>query len=298
MTVSVSNLISYEWYTSESFLIHSVDPNRILISAELDDDPKLVIKQLTGQEKYFLFHINCTKTERFPRLRQELLEQLKASGMMLLNDHLTDISKRTVQKCCRDLGLNSTLATREGDPSEAVMVKSNLNFAGKTESGLSDADREFLGLGSQSQLIWDPYHYVVKRRDEIEDALWDDENHICETYIENSDDKWYRAYVVMDRIVLCEMTNSLQVKKVGESKLVKVWSITVTGDQFEEVSGKAFPEQMVRDLVIFQRGFHLDFGTIDIVVSDTGAPYIIDINSTPAYNNEVDDLADHLRQAF
>ena len=59
MTTSVSNLVSYEWYSGDLFLVHSVDPDRLVISADLNDDPKSITEQLTGQEKYFLFHI-CT----------------------------------------------------------------------------------------------------------------------------------------------------------------------------------------------------------------------------------------------
>jgi D-alanine-D-alanine ligase-like ATP-grasp enzyme len=55
------------------------------------------------------------------------------------------------------------------------------------------------------------------------------------------------------------------------------------------------PAGLVESLRRFVRAFPLDFGTVDVVADDAGGHYIIDVNTTAAYNYPIDGVVEYMR---
>lgn len=251
-----------------------------------------VLSKIPPRTDTFVFHLNCTITTRFPLERKALVDALVSRGIAPRNDHVTDISKRAIQRCCQEENLRVTLAERNGDPDERLIVKTNLNFAGSSEWALSKSDREALGISSPSNLISKPYDYFVVARKEVREDWWEDESLVCERYISNAQGRWYRAYIQGPRVVLCRLSSKMKVKKVGESRLEDTWFLDYTDGSNGAREDAAI--SVVHALSTFVRAFRLDFGTVDFVLDEALRPFIIDVNTTPAYNHPIDGLVEHL----
>ncbi len=286
--------VIYRWLTNDDFLLNKVVPDATNIEAAVDDDLQAVISRIPPDAACFHFHQNCTLTSLFPPARNELIEFLSGQQIPAINAFLSDISKRTIQRTCRELGLNTTAAAQSGDPDELIIVKTDLNFGGDSEWALSSDDRATLGIGAGSTHMWKANDYQVVARKDIEDSWWSDQSLVTEKYIGNNDEKWYRAVLLFDRIVLRELINPTQIKKVGQSVITRVWSIVASDEQ----SFGDAPVNLVRDLIGFCRAFSMDFGAVDIMVNDAAEPFIIDVNSTPALHIAQPLLVSHLRGAL
>lgn len=294
----MSKTVIYEWQSNSQFLIRDVVPDFILLQANSRDGVEDVIRAIPPDSDRFIFHLNCTVTQHFPRKRGELIRAIQERGLAVLNSRTTDISKRHIQRMCTELRLPTTLARREGDRDELIMVKTNLNFAGKTEWALTTDERAELKVGDGSQMIWDPYHYFVVPRKDIQAQWWDDDNLICERFVSNNRNLWYRAYLMGNCVFLLEMTNPHDVKKVDESRIVNTWAVRLGDIDFAQAEELNDVSALLRNLQVFAGGFELDFGTIDIVRDDVAGFFIIDVNTTPAYNNPVPGLVSHLQVGF
>jgi hypothetical protein len=300
MGVSIASLPSdhryvvYRWLSSDKFMLPAIIPGATFIEARVDDQLEDLLCRIPPDAASFHFHLNCTVTGRFPASRAKLVDALHARGIAVVNGALTDISKRTVQRRCAELGLNTTAAIRNGDPDEPVIVKTDLNFGGDSEWALTSDDRVALGVGEGSQMIWKSDHYRVIPRREAEDAWWDDPTLAIERYIDNRDNRWYRAAVFFSRAVLREMVNKNQIKKVAQSVISRVWNLSIPDAEASSATG-SYPRELVRDLALFAREFGIDYGAVDFVVNDAGEPHIIDVNSTPAYYGLAPEMIEFLR---
>jgi hypothetical protein len=291
------SFVIYEWLTSPAYLIRALVRDATVLTGAVDDDAGQILDQLAASTSCFAFHLNCTMTQRFPYSRDELVRGLLDRRVLPLNGGATDISKRAIQETCAELGLPTTRATRKGPPDETIIVKTNLNFGGASEWALSEGERRALGLGKGSDIIWKPDHYRILPRREIEDRWWTDESLICERYVENSEGLWYRCFVFLDRLAVCELASVEQIKKVGESEVRQTWMLTVS-DGHREPPGSGTPLGLVSALVRYVRATDLDFGAIDVLTDEQDRPYIVDVNTTPAYNHPVTGVAEHLRGAL
>ena len=77
------------------------------------------------------------------------------------------------------------------------------------------------------------------------------------------------------------------------SRLLRSWMMTLDQDA-------SFPDDLVaartvRDMARLAADLGLNFGAIDAMVDADGTPYVIDVNTTPAYYSPAPGLADHLR---
>jgi hypothetical protein len=175
-----------------------------------------------------------------------------------------------------------------------VIVKTDLNFGGDSEWALSDEQRVALGIREGSDIIWKPNHYRVLPRKDVEGPWWDDPRLVRERFIVNRDDRWYRVFLFLDRLAVCELSNPNQIKKVNESRVLRVWLVSLT----ERVVPADAPAGLIESLRRFVLAFPLDFGTVDVVADDAGAHYIIDVNTTAAYNYPIDGVIAHMRAAL
>jgi hypothetical protein len=286
---------SYQWLTSPQFLLPALFPQSIAIEASPFDEPATIVRAV-GSSGYFHFHLNCTRTSQFPHQREELLRRVRACGLITINAEATDISKRAVQRACAAAGLNVVTAIRMGDPDERIIVKTDLNFGGDSEWALDEADRARMNLGAGSDIMWKPNDYQVLARAEIPDAWWDDETLVQERYIENGDDRWFRVFLLMSHVVVCELTDPSLIKKVGQSEVHRAWKYTFPLPAAG--ASRGLHDRIAADVHAFTRQLHIEFGAVDVVVDSSGAPYIIDVNTTPAYNYPIRAVTEHLRGAL
>src|SRR5688572_8785976 len=220
--------VLYQWLSDSGYFIQAIVPDFTPVPARLDDTLNDVLQAIPPAATHFAFHLNCTITERFPEERAALVEALRTRGVQVLNAGATDISKQRVQRLTAELGLNTVTATREGDPNEMVIVKTDLNFGGDSEWALSDEQRAGLGIREGSDIIWKPNHYRVIPRKEVEAPWWTDPRLVCERFITNREERWYRVFQFLDRLAVCELSNPNQIKKVNESTVLRVWMVSLS----------------------------------------------------------------------
>jgi citrate lyase gamma subunit len=287
----------YRWLTSDDFLIGSLVPNATVVEANPTQDTEDVIRALPNDAAFFHFHLNCTITRQFPLARETLLDTLVERGIRTVNASVTDISKSRIHTVLKELGLPSAAATRKGSADEKLFVKTNLNFGGDSEWALSEDQRGALGIPGGSSLIYNPNHYQVLPRGEIPVLWWADPSLVIERYITNSQDRWYRAFVNYSRLVICELTSEAVVKKVGGSQHLQSWSLETSSEESQEAAPPSHLMPMVRSLRAFIGRMGLDFGAVDVLLDDDARPFIIDVNTTPAYNHPIPGLVESLRKA-
>ncbi len=286
--------VLYHWLSDSGYFIQAIVPGFTPLAAHVDDTLQGVLQAVPDGTTHFAFHLNCTITERFPEERAALVEALTSRGVRVLNAGASDISKQRVQRLCAELGLNTVTAPREGDPDEMVIVKTDLNFGGDSEWALSAEQRSALGISEGSDIIWMPNHYRVLARKDAEPQWWADQRLVCERYVANRDERWYRVFCFLDRMAVCELSNPNQIKKVNESAVLRVWMVPLA----EEAAPADAPAGLVESLRRFVRAFPLDFGTVDVVADDAGGHYIIDVNTTAAYNYPIEGVVEYMRGAI
>jgi hypothetical protein len=286
---------AYQWLTSSQFLLPALFPHSVAIDAAPFDDPDRIMQQV-GDAGWFHFHLNCTRTTHFPQRRAELLERVHARGLRTINADATDISKRAVQRACARAGLNTVAASRSGDPHERIMVKTDLNFGGDSEWALGDEERQRLNLGAGSAVMWKPHDYRVMERSEIPGEWWDDETLVQERFIENAQHRWFRVFLMLSRMVVCELTDPSLIKKVGHSSVQQVWTFTFPTSI--DASDGPLHVRIAHDVHAFSSELGIEFGAVDVVVDGHDLPYIIDVNTTPAYNHPIGAVTEHLRAAL
>lgn len=280
-----SSCVIYQWLSDAGYFMHALWPSATRIEAHVHDGVGGVLDRVPPATRVFAFHLNCTLTSRFPQQRSALIAALEARSIRVLNGGATDISKRSVQRTCARLGLNTVAALQHGDPDEVVIVKTDLNFGGDSEWALSEEERRALGIGNGSDIIWKPNHYRVLPRKDVEAAWWTDDRLVFERFVRNSRERWYRAFFFLDRVALCELESPNTIKKVGDSIVSRVWTAADEG-----------VASLIHDLKRFAVDMRLDVGTVDAVADDAGRHYIIDINTTPAYNHPILGVVDHMRR--
>ena len=288
MTRPAGGSVIYQWLSDSGYFIHALLPSACRLEASIHDRARDVVDRVPEGTGLFAFHLNCTLTERFPAERAALVRALESRGIRVLNAGATDISKRNVHRICGALGFDTLDAGAEGNPDELVIVKTDLNFGGDSEWALSDEERAALGVGKGSDIIWTPSHYRVVARRDVQPAWWTDTRLVCERFVTNAGDRWYRAFLHDRRIAVCELSNPNPIKKVGDSRVLRMW--TSSGDAGPET----FEARLTRDVERFARAIGLDFGTVDAVADDQGRSFIIDANATAAYNHPIPGLIDRL----
>jgi hypothetical protein len=291
-----ARIASCEWQTDDTFLIARLYPDRCSIPVDPAEHAREVLKQLPSGLQYFFFHLNGTFTADFLKSRELLLAGLHERGVTTLNADITDISKSLLQKTCLQTdGLNSTLATREGDPAELLIAKTNLNYAGKIEALLTSRQQRRIGLSPQSPLMDSVLsrvqEYPVLPRREIPADWWQEPQIVIERFISNSDERFYRIHVLRDRISITDAIVPGVVKKLAGGIKAKHHYFTFAQLDAAHPSPATAPEaapaispvllNLTRQTRLLQQHLHFDFAAIDAVVDDSGNTYLIDVNVTP-----------------
>jgi hypothetical protein len=291
-SLPTARVASCEWQTDETYLIARLFPERCSIPVDPGEHAREVLKRLPSGLEYFFFHLNGTFTADFLKSRELLLAGLRERGVTSINADITDISKSLLQKICiQTAGLNSTLASREGDPAELLIAKTNLNFAGKIEALLTSRQQRRIGLSSQSPLsasaLSRVQEYPVLPRREIPAAWWQEPQIVIERFISNSEERFYRIHILRDRIAIIDVIVPGVVKKLADGLKAKFDYFTFAQLDGTDPLPATRPAigPVLRDITrqtrLLQQHLHFDFAAIDAVVNDSGKPYLIDVNITP-----------------
>lgn len=293
----------YEWNAWHQFLIQRILPHATRIEAVPLDRCERIQSLIPDTCDVFLFHLNCTLTDRFVADRERLLDHLSGRGVAILNGRATDISKPALHRACRALGLASTLASTEGPPDERVIVKSMLNYGGASERSLAADDRRRLGLPDRvvplPALTDYPSEYPVLPRAQVPREWWTDRQLCIERYVQNAGDRIYRAWLLGGRLSIAKAVCPGTIKKFPQTTSREFFHrrSSDTSDS-GQTTLHALPERLTSDLYALSAHLDIDYGSIDIVEDDEGGYYFIDVNTTPsAVASCYDEVIEHLRSA-
>lgn len=276
----MKSLCIYEWRSFRGFLLPMIFPEATRLHANIGESSSELLGRLPRHARAFAFSLNLTDTGRTPIRRSAFSRALRARGIRVLNEHVTDISKRRIQAACANAGLLTTLAPRAGDPDEALIVKTNANYGGEKEALLSPDQRRALRLASGSRLIQRHDGYLILRRREIRPEFWRSRQIVVERFIENRRHIFYRAHKVLDHMIVSRMVNPAGIKKMRQQIRRTNWYLRLPS--VVPLHGpRPVPMRVFRAVGVFCQAFSLDVGSIDVLVDNDGEPYVVDVNASP-----------------
>lgn len=244
-----------------------------------------------------MVHVDLTEPQRLLRDAGELSRYVTGHGIALWNARVRDISKPSIQRWNRSLGLASTAAPRDGDPDELLIVKTRLNAFGRSEARLTPTDRSRLGLPRRGREFTLGEYPVLRRRD-VPVSLWRRRDLFLERWIANREGQFFRVYFAGERCVVCHCRSRAAVKRTSNAEF-RANHLARRKDARRALFAAVMPELVVAVLqsaVRFADGFQLDYGALDFVCDDDDVPYIVDVNPTPWWGRDRQPgVLEHLR---
>jgi hypothetical protein len=253
-------------------------PEAIRLTARIGDTADDVLRRLPPAVDAFAFHLDLTSTARLPSDRDALVRSLTARGIVALNAAVTDISKVCVRAQCRAFGLPTAAADPHGDPSEQMIVKTNLNFGGRGERKLAAAELTAVGSPPLSSMVRDSMAYQVMPREHVPVSWWDDPTLVIERYIDNRSHHFYRVNFVGDRAVILRLTNPHPLKKIRNS--TARLDVYCHLDALRGGSVRGIEPSVARATAQYVDRSGMEFGALEVIPDDEGGAFIIDVNST------------------
>lgn len=289
--------IIYDWGTRPDFLLPRLYPAAKMVSANpFADEERLteLVADYATPECNLFFHLNISRSENWFPDRERVVAKLMAAGFGVINHRISNICKSNLQRLNRELGLRHVSLERDDDADTLVIVKTDYNYGGIGESRLSPEEAERLKLQSMAGCSIGAFdEYYRCRLGEVSPEVWLDERLVVERYIENEANILYRFYRCGGRAVLSRVINDKVIKKMIPGLPRKNWLFQF-GDDCPDV-----PPDLVSNAVKVCEATGLQFGTLDIVVDDQSLSYVVDINPTPGWGAEKQDvILDHLREGF
>jgi len=246
-------------------------------------------------------HLDITDNAPFIADPEEFIQILRQRDVGVMNCLVRDIRKSTVQSCCAHHNLPSVAVGPGGDPDELLIVKTDLNTGGTREQLLSEELKERFKLSVRISGLGGPDGYYVARRADLGVEVWNDPDLVVQRFMQNPQGRFFRIYVVNNAVVVSEAYAGSQIKRIGNvSRRLNHW-LWRDGENLADMPGSdsKLPAALLRTAGIFVERFHLDFGAIDVVESEAGDFYVIDVNKTPFWDNEHQPgLLKHLRRGF
>lgn len=289
----------YEWPAGEDCLLSAIYPDALRIRARIGERAGDVLMRVPLTVRTFIFHIDLTDSSRMPLDRQAVVDSLRIRGVNVVNGDLTDISKRRIDVVCQKLSLPRPTAPRSGDPGEPHIIKTDRNYGGLPEKDLQSADAELLSV-VQPQVTAIPLNYPIVPRREIPVGVWDDPRLVVQRYISNVHNRFFRAFVNRDRMVISVGLDAEPIKRLPWGTLrqdcyfIGGRPVDWPTPKYSDPRLRVTPElqQMVGR---FCYGLRLQFGAIDIVEDDRGTHFIVDANATPGWGRpDLAPIADFL----
>lgn len=277
-------LAIFEWHAWDHFLISQLFPQSKSVSIDpfSEKDWNQCIDALDETEAV-LFQINLAQTDFAPPFRQRLRTILSERGVCVLNEDVTDLRKRQLQRCLGRYGLRSALASLDGLPEERLIVKTDLNHGGLHERKVAVDCLVSLGLDLPPQLSIDAKSYPVLMRKEIPADWYQDKGLVFERYISNAQDRFHRAYIAGEHVIISQAHAEGHIKKLqNDPRDVNYFFFReeLTGEEPLVDCGGLEPADILKQLGRFLSVTRIDYAAIDIV-NDGRASYIIDVNTTP-----------------
>lgn len=276
------------------FLAARLFPAATRLHAHFEDSVESVLARIPPETTHFLFHISVTITTAFPASRAGLLAALAARGIRTINAGVTDISKPAIQRQCAEFSLPVALAARTLPADTPVIVKTSLNFAGKTEKYLPQSELARLGM-HLAQHVPDPGNYRIIAAGEVPQSWWDDPALCIERYISNDEGRYHRALLWQDRLAVLEAINPHSIKKADGNVSNRWLRFRLVGGRYRSADGlDSDLEPLLTQVAAYAHATGLSFGAIDAVLSNRGEHYIIDVNTTPFTRPIHAEIYDHL----
>ena len=294
-------LCVYDWSDWDEFLINSVWSRARRIPANFRESPHEVAARLPRKTKLLLVHLDISVGSPFISDASAFVDVLSRRGIRVLNCLPQDCRKRTIQSCCRDFGLSSVTTSVSGPGEELLIVKTDLNSGGEREQLLTPAQKVQFDLTAYPGRMKSPAEYFVTRRADVAPDIWNDPTLVVERYVKNSSDRFFRVYVAMNAVVISEAYTDALVKRVGGGiRRYNHW----LWRQAEQIYGESnvtakLPQGLLHTAGVFLSRIHLDYGAIDIVESQDGEFFVVDVNKTPHWGDEKQPgLIEHLHLGF
>lgn len=274
----------YAWNAWEQYAICEWRPRAYKIEAHPHDDVADVLGRVRPGTRDFLMHINLSRQALFPKQRSELVAALREKGIRVLNADACDITKSHVQAECKRLGLPTTAAARDGDPDEKLMLKSECNHGGLNERLLDLETRDRLGLPPESAVLDGNLDYPVTTRAKLTDE-WDDPGLAIERFVECSREVYYRAYLMLGRLVISRF-----VPPASNNGVHRIVDVRARDNfHYEDCSrlldapdtGDELSPRLKWIVASFLAGIQIDFAAVDVVEDDHDNFFIVDLNTTP-----------------
>lgn len=301
----------YDWRGGPDFLLFRTLPGSVCVRAKIGDAGTQVLQHVGRDCKFFFFHLNITFTAGFVQDRDHLVHQLADRGIRCYNSATVDVSKRFLHDTCRRLGFRSTLATRDGDPDEFLIVKTNLNCGGNGEFFVQPAELAVLGIGPPSASVLNirseyfaqgrsvTEMYPVLPRSAVPVEWWNEPQIVIEQFVENERRRFLRIHFLLDNVTLTDAVCHAPVKKLpyaeSQSNHYFMGGVHVGGPEVAD----DLPADLLFSARRLQSAMGMDFGAFDIVMDDASNCYFIDANHTPFGGKRESHLIyDHLRMAL
>jgi hypothetical protein len=286
------------------FMVEVLFPRATRISVAPGERATSVVDKIPSSARALLMHFNATVTHGFIDGEGELRQALDKRGLPALNFRAFDIRKSTLQARCRELGLTSLTAGREGPGEERLIVKTTLNFGGQPERNLRDrwGDRAAAFTADISETIRSHRGYVVTTRAEVPASIWADPTLVVERFVENPEGFFLRVYLAGPAGVASVVWIDGDVKKlsVGIRRRLNYFFWT-------PASGATVPvgpvnDRALRALEDVRRvgdAMGIDFLGADCVVDAEDRIAIVDVNKTPYWGVPRESpILSHLRHGF
>jgi len=283
-----SRAVAYDLSGWSGFLLPTLLPSCARLAAEPSDSWERIRDRLPPDVGAFVFHVNLTDSSRCPADRAALARFLRSRGVRVLNDRVTDISKRHVQSLCATHGLPITRASKSGPPDELLIVKTDRNYGGKPEIELDTAVCAAYEIDAREVDPAPDHGYRVLPRRETEPSVWADRSLLVERFVANPEDLFYRVYFIGRHIAISEGCEHAPVKTIGRAERRRL--LLFRGDESEAFGAGAPPDmrRLVDVTVRFIRAASMDFGCLDVVRDADGEFYVIDMNATPHWGAETE----------
>jgi hypothetical protein len=286
--------VIYELNAWSGFMLPRIFTGASRISAHTLEPIETLLDRLPKAMAAFAFHINLTDSRQVPLCRTQLCNYLRSKNVLLLNSEVVDISKRHIQQSLENIGL-PTLRTSAhiGLDTDLVIVKTNRNHGGVAETRLTPEEYRALDL-AQDCPLHGKNDYRVLRRGDVPQLWWSNATLAIERYVSSTVGLRYRSYFLRDRHAIVTMRANNVVTRLGGSSIEHTICTTHSLLAKEAVFG--LPQKLQSSLHLLTRYLNIDFGAVDFLQDDSGAVFIIDVNTTTYARGLGDDAVRFLRE--
>jgi hypothetical protein len=286
MPAAIHTLV-YDCGDARGFLATRVFEDHFVLAADRQDTAQALLEAMPPCRQ-FLFHLNSTRTARWPLDRSTLVAALEHRGVAVLNARVTDISKRAVMDVVDRLSLPSVRLNGSEADDATVIVKTDANYGGRHDEPARHGAAEWLSPAHGDN----PSGYAVATLGSIPPDILASAELVVQRYVANAEGRFVRVYLAPSAMVVTLARSDKPIKKMGAG---------VARSNYAIVPGAGLPDVVsnaAAAVTAVAREMALDFGTIDVALDEEDRPYVIDVNTTPYWGGETqEDIIAHLRRS-